>query len=153
MYIYVFFVFGCTDFTGFLSRIDTVDVEIPVHLTYVRCFGTESNIFDCSYGNNTNKGGIQYPTRDGLYCEPGTYNVLYTYTCYACTHNYVVLASCRDGEVRLTEGENELEGRLEMCFNQRWGTVSDDGGWSEASAQVVCSDLGYEINPSQCTYI
>ena len=69
------------------------------------------------------------------------------------TPDYVVLASCRDGEVRLTEGENELEGRLEMCFNQRWGTVSDDGGWSEASAQVVCSDLGYEINPSQCTYI
>ena len=37
------------------------------------------------------------------------------------------------------------EGRLEVCFSQRWGTVSSDG-WSETEAQVVCRDLGYELS-------
>ena len=73
-----------------------------------------------------------------------------------CIYMYMYLtvhvASCRDGEVRLTEGENEWEGRLEVCLNQRWGTVSDDG-WSEDNAQVVCRDLGYDINPSECAYV
>ena len=41
------------------------------------------------------------------------------------------------------EGESETEGRLEICFSQRWGTVSSDG-WSETEAQVVCRDLGFE---------
>ena len=64
---------------------------------------------------------------------------------------YYIDYLCDRGEVRLTDGENEWEGRLEVCVNfYRWGTVSDDG-WSEDNAQVVCKDLGYEINPSECT--
>ena len=62
------------------------------------------------------------------------------------------LASCHDGEVRLTEGGTEWEGRLEVCLNQRWGTVSDDG-WSEANAEVVCRDVGFEINPFERTLV
>ena len=54
----------------------------------------------------------------------------------------IYVALCEDGEVRLVEGETEWEGRLEVCFHQRWGTVSRNG-WSEANAQVVCSDMGY----------
>ena len=42
------------------------------------------------------------------------------------------------------EGKSETEGRLEICFGRRWGTVSSDG-WSETEAQVVCRDLGYEF--------
>ena len=53
------------------------------------------------------------------------------------------IASCSDGEVRLVEGESEWEGRLEVCFSRRWGTVGSDG-WTQTNAQVVCNDLGYE---------
>ena len=49
---------------------------------------------------------------------------------------------CFDGEVRLVEGESEWEGRLEVCFSRRWGTVSSDG-WTQTNTQVVCNDLGY----------
>ena len=45
--------------------------------------------------------------------------------------------------MRLIEGKSEREGRLEICFGQRWGTVSSDG-WSDTEAQVACRDLGYE---------
>ena len=59
---------------------------------------------------------------------------------------YIILhsAPCKNGEVRLVEGESEKEGRLEICFDHRWGTVSSDG-WSETEAKVVCNDLGYEL--------
>ena len=49
-----------------------------------------------------------------------------------------------DGQVKLVEGETEIEGRVEICLGRRWNSVSGDG-WSEAEARVVCGDLGYEV--------
>ena len=54
-------------------------------------------------------------------------------------------ATCNDRELRLVEGWTEWKGRLEVCLNQRWRTVSSDG-WMTANTQVVCRDLGYQIN-------
>ena len=51
-------------------------------------------------------------------------------------------ASCIDGAVRLKNGSLSWEGRLEICVNNAWGTVCDDG-WDNADASVVCRQLGY----------
>ncbi len=49
-----------------------------------------------------------------------------------------------DGEVRLCNGSNALEGRLEICLNNAWGTVCQDEFTSD-EARIVCSNLGYDM--------
>ena len=44
--------------------------------------------------------------------------------------------------MRLVGGNVPNEGRVEVCINDVWGTVCDDG-WSSTDASVVCRQLGY----------
>lgn len=57
--------------------------------------------------------------------------------------NTVYSAYCDNWELRLSEGKTEFEGRLEVCFNRRWGTVGSEG-WSQANSQVFCNNYGYD---------
>lgn len=49
---------------------------------------------------------------------------------------------CNYGDVRLVGGLSELQGTVELCANNAWGTVCDDG-WGSDDAEVVCTQLGY----------
>ncbi|XP_052826276.1 deleted in malignant brain tumors 1 protein [Octopus bimaculoides] len=59
-----------------------------------------------------------------------------------CNHKQDVGIACRNLTVRLVAGKTSAEGRVEVFFNGKWGTVCDDG-WNEDSALVVCRMLGY----------
>ena len=50
------------------------------------------------------------------------------------------------GDVRLVNGSNEREGRVEVCIGRVWGTVCDYYYRSYSFARVVCRQLGFEVD-------
>ena len=48
---------------------------------------------------------------------------------------------CGNGDIRLMGGSDRYEGRVEICWNETWGTVCD-GYWSTNDGNVACRQLG-----------
>ena len=58
----------------------------------------------------------------------------------SCLSTNVVCSS--DWDIRLVNGANQREGRVEVCLNGVWGSVCDDS-WDDDDAGTVCTGLGY----------
>lgn len=58
---------------------------------------------------------------------------------------FIILLSIdyREGSIRLMGGVTPAEGRLELYYGGRWGTVCEEG-WGAKSAEVACRELGFE---------
>ncbi|XP_060558825.1 uncharacterized protein LOC132719098 [Ruditapes philippinarum] len=86
---------------------------LPIHLDDVKCIGTEISLPQCPHGScGVNNCGLGEDV--GISCTP----------------------------VRLVDGSNKYEGRLEVWHDNTWGTVCDDR-FTELSAKVVCKMLNY----------
>ena len=56
-------------------------------------------------------------------------------------HLHLKFTGCDKGDLRIVGGVNGLEGRVEICFGDKWGTVCDQM-WDDTDASVVCRQLG-----------
>ena len=56
--------------------------------------------------------------------------------------------NCSDGSLRLKSGTSALNGRVELCLNNAWGTICDLG-FSTDAATVICRQLGFANTSKQ----
>ena len=64
----------------------------------------------------------------------------------------IIYLGCAEGEVRLVGGTSYLEGRIEICLSDEWGTICDQM-WDSTDASVVCRQLGLGSNGNKINYI
>ncbi len=53
------------------------------------------------------------------------------------------MRECIENSLRLVGGNSSLEGRVEVCVNGDWGTVTADSTWDYLDASVACRQLGF----------
>jgi len=97
-------------------------------LSDVHCAGSENALTECNSTSFPLTCPLQQ-TDAGVVCQDAA----------------TTMANCSDGDIRLVNGSNILEGRVEVCLNNAWGTVCDNS-FSEDDAQVICRQLGYKTN-------
>ena len=104
--------------------------------SYVRCTRNESSLEQCS--NQT--------------LSPSSSSYRYSrVVSVICQENTTSRHECSSGDLRLVGGENESEGRVEICVQGFWGTVCDSG-LGQREAVVVCrqSGFGEEVGNAVC---
>lgn len=77
--------------------------------------------------------------------------VILSYLCIIHVCMFLVYTDvCNNGDVRLCDsadycGPDVIEGRIEFCLNEVWGTICSNS-WSVSDAKVACIQLGFSIN-------
>jgi len=62
----------------------------------------------------------------------------------------IIAVGCANNTLRLAGSSNGYEGRVELCRNNVWGTICDDG-WQTLDASVACRQLGF--SPTGTSYV
>ena len=119
-----------------------------IWLDDVNCDGTESRLADCT-ARAIGSHNCQHSEDAGVRCGTGSFGIFYIShsESHVTRHNnnsksMCICSVCIEGAIRLVRGTNSMEGRVEICHSNVWGTVCDDL-WSANDAVVVCSQLGY----------
>ena len=68
--------------------------------------------------------------------------------CYLMHITEQLSAVCNDGDLQLVNGDDEFQGRVEICNGGVWGTVCHDW-WNDPDNRVVCRQLGYGAGESK----
>ena len=134
----------------------------PIWMSGLTCVGTEVSLFDCS--STIQLGWVQNTTScthsndvavrcQGLpsgiisfaeYSISSNFGVtfLFTTNLHVCHSFTIGCTSAEQGIIRLANGSTPYEGRVELCYNNQWGTVCDDS-WGTIDAGMACQQLGF----------
>ncbi|XP_067857004.1 deleted in malignant brain tumors 1 protein-like [Heptranchias perlo] len=85
----------------------------PVWKENYKCRGNESRLWDCPVSS---------------------------WEQFNCSHGKHASVICSGQQLRLVGGRTNCSGRVEIMFNNTWGTVCDDS-WDRREARVVCRQL------------
>ena len=130
-------------------------------MSNVLCSGNEFRLIDCphTFSDSGTSGSLALLRCRGklciceyvIYVEPRLTIIIITYrvTCNIFTGSYY----CRHGDMRLTGGKSDMEGRVEICTRySRWGTVCNRQ-WTPSHTKVVCHFLGFNDNEGKLSLL
>ena len=55
---------------------------------------------------------------------------------------FSVFSVCVEYDIRLVDGSNDMEGRIEICLNDTWTSICNIL-WTTNDGNVACRQLGY----------
>ena len=119
----------------------------PIYLDDVACTSSASQLLECSSRPIASHNCL-HSADAGVGCEGDTFWIQSFSTKFS--NNIIIAVPCTTGQLRLVGGNIANEGRVEICINNVWGTVCDDG-WSSNDATVVCRQLGYSSEGQSST--
>ncbi|XP_072132632.1 scavenger receptor cysteine-rich type 1 protein M130-like [Mobula birostris] len=110
----------------------------PIWLDEIECTSHESTLWQCQ-SQPWGKHQCDHTEDAGVACEET--NMTEGITERGCLQeNAFSSFPLKDVPLRLVSGNHNCSGKLEVWFNDSWGTVCDDS-WDLADANVVCRQL------------